>query len=263
MIYDCFTFFNEFDLLEIRLHELNPWVDRFVLVECAETFSGEPKPLWFDENKHRFEDFLPKIEHVIAPVVSKSTDAWDRQEGQRDCAKKVLTSCADSDLILIGDVDEIVRGRDFVECQGARWNMTTFIHRNYFYYMNLLRPGGWPGTVMIPYVLLKTKYDSLFRARKWRRHGNKAKQSAWHFSNMGGKEAIKVKLKASCHFNTSSYKKMIEDERLLDDLMSGEARIKGRKLRVVPIDDSYPIWFRENLEKFKHLLTKEVPDDKS
>ena len=133
MIYDCFTFFNEFDILEIRLHEMDSWVDRFVLVESAETFSGIAKPLWFDENKHRFEDFLPKIDHVIAPVVSKSTDAWARQEGQRDCAKKMLASCADDDLILIGDVDEIVRGRDFVECQGGRKNMTTFLHRNYLH----------------------------------------------------------------------------------------------------------------------------------
>ena len=54
MIYDCFTFFNEFDILEIRLHEMNPWVDRFVLVESAETFSGNPKPLWFEENKQQW-----------------------------------------------------------------------------------------------------------------------------------------------------------------------------------------------------------------
>lgn len=57
MIVDCFTFFNEFDILEIRLHEMDPWVDLFVLVESAETFSGNSKPLWFEENQHRFKSF--------------------------------------------------------------------------------------------------------------------------------------------------------------------------------------------------------------
>ena len=45
MIYDCFCFFNELDLLEIRLNELNPVVDKFVLVEATMTHNGDKKPL--------------------------------------------------------------------------------------------------------------------------------------------------------------------------------------------------------------------------
>ena len=47
MLYDCFTFFNELDLLEIRFHEMSAIVDKFVVVEAAKTFSGQPKPLYF------------------------------------------------------------------------------------------------------------------------------------------------------------------------------------------------------------------------
>ena len=51
MVYDCFTFFNELDMLEIRLNTLAEVVDKFVLVEMAYTFQRKPKPLYFDENK--------------------------------------------------------------------------------------------------------------------------------------------------------------------------------------------------------------------
>ena len=50
MLYDCFTFFNELDILEIRLNEMAPVVDRFVLVEARKTFQGADKPLYFEEN---------------------------------------------------------------------------------------------------------------------------------------------------------------------------------------------------------------------
>jgi len=65
MIYDCFSFFNELDLLEIRLHELDPVVDKFVLVEASKTFQGKDKPLFYDENKERYKEFSEKIIHVV------------------------------------------------------------------------------------------------------------------------------------------------------------------------------------------------------
>jgi beta-1,4-mannosyl-glycoprotein beta-1,4-N-acetylglucosaminyltransferase len=259
MIYDCFTFFNEFDILDIRLHEMDPWVDRFVLVESGETFSGNPKPLWFLRNRHRFEAFLPKIDHLVAPLRRKGTNPWERQSLQRSFAMKVLDNCADGDLILISDVDEIIMGMDFAETQGDEKGMTTFYLKNYFYYMNLLRGGGWPGPVMMSYGTLKSDYDSsLWEARRLRRRcDQRIKKGGWHFSNMGGKDAVLLKIQSSCHYDISSYKKMATDEDFLYDLMEGKRTIKGRKMRVVPIDDSYPIWFKNNLEKFKHLLTKE------
>jgi beta-1,4-mannosyl-glycoprotein beta-1,4-N-acetylglucosaminyltransferase len=64
MIFDCFIFFNEFELLEIRLNELNDVVDKFVLVEATKTHQGKDKPLYFEENKKRFSDFSNKMIHI-------------------------------------------------------------------------------------------------------------------------------------------------------------------------------------------------------
>ena len=46
-IFDCFTFFNELELLELRLKMLSPYVDYFVLVESNITFRGDSKTFLF------------------------------------------------------------------------------------------------------------------------------------------------------------------------------------------------------------------------
>ena len=63
MIYDCFLFLNELDLLEIRLNELDEVVDIFVIVEFNRTFSNIPKSYYYDDNKNRFKKFHKKIRH--------------------------------------------------------------------------------------------------------------------------------------------------------------------------------------------------------
>ena len=64
MIYDCFTFFNELDLLEIRLNILDEYTDYFVIGESYETFSGLKKPLYYYENRERFEKWNDKIKRA-------------------------------------------------------------------------------------------------------------------------------------------------------------------------------------------------------
>jgi beta-1,4-mannosyl-glycoprotein beta-1,4-N-acetylglucosaminyltransferase len=118
MLFDCFTFFNELDLLQIRLREMTEIVDRFVLVEATKTFQGNPKPLYFQENKHLFQPFLHKIEHVVVEFpdvldneLSRKSPAWGREQHQRDAIARGLAHAAASDFVLMGDVDEIVSAR--------------------------------------------------------------------------------------------------------------------------------------------------------
>ena len=65
MVYDCFQFFNELDILNLRLHIMSPIVDKFVISEATTTFSGLPKPLYYEENKEMFKEFEDKIIHVV------------------------------------------------------------------------------------------------------------------------------------------------------------------------------------------------------
>jgi beta-1,4-mannosyl-glycoprotein beta-1,4-N-acetylglucosaminyltransferase len=109
MIYDCFTFFNEYTQLEIRLSELYSVVDKFVIVEATTTFSGEKKPLYFQQNKEKFNAYSNKIIHVVVNDMPKplNGDRWPVEEFQRNCIIRGLSNCTDKDIILISDVDEI------------------------------------------------------------------------------------------------------------------------------------------------------------
>jgi beta-1,4-mannosyl-glycoprotein beta-1,4-N-acetylglucosaminyltransferase len=120
-LYDCFTFFDELDLLEIRLNELYDVVDRFVLVEASSTFQGVPKPLIFEQNKARFARWIDKIKHVVCDfpdpmprLSSKSRKkqgeraiAWDREYYQRNQILRGLADARPDDVIMVSDVDEI------------------------------------------------------------------------------------------------------------------------------------------------------------
>ena len=100
MIYDCFSFFNELDLLEIRLNTLDSVVDKFVIVESTLTHTGNPKPLYYAENKKRFEKFKDKIIHIIVdefpsfPDATNREMAWIRENCQRNAILRGIPKTA-------------------------------------------------------------------------------------------------------------------------------------------------------------------------
>src|SRR6187551_3132995 len=101
MIYDCFPFFNELDILEIRLNSLNDSVDRFVLVESTRTHQGKPKELYYQNNKDRYAQFHSKIIHVISDVFPDSVHTpWQYEQFQRTEIKRGLVNCIPDDVII-------------------------------------------------------------------------------------------------------------------------------------------------------------------
>ena len=112
MLIDAFPFFNELDILELRLAELSSIVDRFVIVEANRTHKGTLKPLYYAENKARFAEWEKKIVHVICPLPDDGADlpAIRRREMmQRNAILEGVRDCADDDVIMISDADEIPR----------------------------------------------------------------------------------------------------------------------------------------------------------
>lgn len=106
-VWDCFLFFDEFDILELHLEELDDVVDHFVLVESTETFRGDPKPLHYADNADRFARFAPKIHHVVVEDTPRADNPWIAQFFQRDAIFRGASDAAPDDLVVIGDVDEI------------------------------------------------------------------------------------------------------------------------------------------------------------
>lgn len=106
MIFDCFIFNDELDLLELRLKFLGSHVDRFVLVESTRTLAGRPKPLHYQNNKERFAAWQNQIIHLIAP--ENNMQAWEYEFFQRNYIKQGLADAASNDIVFISDADEIL-----------------------------------------------------------------------------------------------------------------------------------------------------------
>jgi len=124
-IIDCFTFFNELDLLKFRLAELYDKVDHFILIESTKTFTGQVKPLYYSLNKDEFEKWNDKIIHVVVTDMPINLPQykidelvalpeirninWVREHHQRRSVVKGLNrlNLNFDDVIIMSDLDEI------------------------------------------------------------------------------------------------------------------------------------------------------------
>src|SRR5215207_4343303 len=99
-VFDCFPFFNELDVLEIRLAELDALVDCFVIVEATRTFTAKPKPLYYADNRERYDRFSHKIIHVVVDDLPLDAPThWIREAHQREAIMRGLTDARPEDRI--------------------------------------------------------------------------------------------------------------------------------------------------------------------
>lgn len=124
-IYDCFSFYNEFEMLDIRLKMLNDVVDYFVLVELPKTYSGKEKPRYFEENKQRYAEYLDKIIYISSDEVPDVTGFhdWTIAYFQRNCIFYALNGrCEKNDIIILSDLDEIPDPRIIRDLKNTKVN---------------------------------------------------------------------------------------------------------------------------------------------
>ncbi|XP_027332537.1 beta-1,4-mannosyl-glycoprotein 4-beta-N-acetylglucosaminyltransferase [Abrus precatorius] len=112
-IFDAIIFSNELDMLDIRWHELYPYVSKFVILESNTTFTGIPKPLLFSLNQARFTFAEQKIAHEIYPgkvaVPGSHEDPFVLESNQRGAMNSLLhrAGISNGDILLMSDTDEI------------------------------------------------------------------------------------------------------------------------------------------------------------
>lgn len=255
MIYDCFLFFNELKILELRLAELDTVVDRFVLVEGTKTFSGKPKPLYFHESRHLFLRYLHKITHVVVDdMPSDMESAWGAEAFQRNAMLRGLESAGPNDVVIISDVDEIPRAstvESFTPPMAA-------LELQYFYFAlnckNLA--GNWVGPVMAARNEITSPQEVRMLARRYWRTGVRVLNHAgWHFSFIHDSGGVQHKIEAFSHqeYNTLEYK---DPARIQDRLKFGLDIFDRRDHYwcAVPVDETFPSAIREHTERFQDLL---------
>jgi len=253
MIYDCFLFFNELELLEIRLNTLSPVVDKFVIAEATVTHTNQPKPLYFEKNKNKFKKFKDKIIHIVVDDSPDVSVPWIIINHQMAAVDRGLKKCKPNDTILVSCVDEIPKPEKILEWKDKPGKHKVFMQTLSYYYLNCVdyKDEVWDGTRMFSYKNLLT-YPSSYVAR-FTKPDVLIPDGGWHFSYIGGLKRIQKKVASMAHqeynneqFNTpENIKKAIaEGKDFLDH---------GLKFKI--IDKSFlPEYVLKNESKFKDLI---------
>ncbi len=282
MIYDCIPFFNELDILKLRLQIMAPYVDKFVLEEASVTFSGEPKEMVFDRHRDMFAEFADKIIYVAvedSPLAGVTTH--ERDYYQKNQLVRGLAGCAPDDIVIFGDVDEIPNPKALEEIL-ARFDPARVYHlaqRMFYCFLNMEEVSGsllsitgefpgveqkrWLGTKVCSYAGIPEQGIVYLReVAPEDERSVRVADGGWHFGYMGGNgerdvaKRIGVKVRAAAHqeYNSPRYLK-----EAVDRLMCGED-IFDRSCRFVrvPIDESYPAYLREHREEYDFLIAPEI-----
>lgn len=280
MVYDCFQFFNELDILKIRLNVLSPVVDRFVISEATETFSGIKKPLYYEENKDMFAGFADRIIHVTVDDTPEG-GTHERDTFQKNAVTRGLAGCTDEDIVIFSDLDEIPNPdkikeilRDFKQDK-----IYHFAQRLFYCYLNMEEVSGnllsyagefegvgrkkWIGTKMLSYKLLREQNLLLGELRFPERKeiGIRVDDGGWHFGYMGGhrqkdiKKRVQEKVISAAHQEYNSRHVL---SNVADQIKDGKD-IFGRNARFVrcEIDESFPMYIREHRKELDFLIMHE------
>ena len=290
-VYCVSQFFNELDLLEIKLHTLDPYVDCFIISESTKTHSGLNKPLYYKENKNRYLRFHHKIVHEI---IDNTPDSFEEIKERRASSTHYLDSifldkiihadwfsknvasyirdtyekehlffslfgcgCNNDDIVLFGDLDEIPSPQALI------WllenfepdNIYHFKQKMFYYYLNLeKRNEKWQGTLATSF---KNIVDSSFCKMRTHKEGFFVEDGGWHFTYMGGPQKVlqKVQSWGEQSLNVPMVINNIEDN-VIHSLSKGHDLFYRKADFVVrDIDDgTFPEYIVQNKKKFKHMI---------
>ena len=259
-IYDCFQYFNEDHMLDLRFNILNEHVDYFVISESTKTHQGDDKKLNFNINS--FPKYKNKIIYVVADFEKEK--GFEQHKGgesiieqhQRNNISNGLSKANDNDLIILSDSDEIPDLTKLDQMK-SKTKFAAFSQMMFMYKLNLqnLNENNWIGSKMclkknfpLPQKLrnMKFKYFPFWRIDKM---NIQIIKGGWHFSFLQTPADIAKKIKSYSHgeFNTLEN----SDEENIEKKISNNMDIfnRGFNLKKVEIDNNFPTYISKNKEK--------------
>ena len=265
---DCFMYFDEDLVLDIRLNTLNEKVDKFIIAEATKNHAGEPKKLNFNINK--FPKFKDKINYLIIddlPLDVKSfKKGWHenhaRDQFQRNALERGYKEFSDQDIIMISDIDEIPDPEKLKEFKIEK-KYACFLQKNFQSKLNLLNisDGDWAGTRICQKKYLRSpqwlRNFKLKRKSFWSMFENKMQiinNGGWHFSFLKDPQSIKHKIMSYSHqeYNTDEF----TNTDLIKEKISKGKDLFNRDIKYekININDNFPKYIIDNKEKFKDWI---------
>ena len=263
-IYDCFQYFDEDHMVDLRLNILDRYVDFFVISESTKTHQGKDKKINFDIKK--FPKFKKKIKFIVADyndsINFKNHVGGESpiEQHQRNSLIKGIENASSEDLIILSDSDEIPDLTKLNQIQDNK-KIIAFSQKMFMYKINLqnIDESNWIGskitkkkniTTMQNLRNLKFKKYPFWRIDKY---NLQTINGGWHFSFLQTPEQILNKIKSFSHgeFNINNVnEKNIEEKILKNEDIFG----RGITLKKTLLDSSYPNYIIENKEKFSKWI---------
>lgn len=286
-IYDVIIFFDELDLLEIRLSILDPYVDFFVIVESTESFSGNKHPEIFKINKDRYKKWSHKIlyysntdtpkdeadarnrlsqnknlteldrqiltDTITSDNVGKGVVHWLKEFYQKESIKKALVGLGDDDVCYVSDLDEVWNPELVIDY--SKDDIFKLRQTGYMYFLNNRTSeidwDVWSGTIVTKYKNIK--YSCLNHLRTHRKMASRyvfLRNGGWHFAFQGGYEGAKRKLVERGHF----FYKPEETVPNIKERVEKNIYYRGGKVKLWVDEGNLPKHILENKEKYKNML---------
>ena len=264
-IYDCFMYFDENLVTDMRLNILDKYVDKFVVVEATRDHSGKKKKLNFDIKN--FKKFENKIVHYIVDDIPEKVDnykkGWSpnfyRENFHRNSISKAIEVCEPNDLILISDADEIPNLDTLDKIKIKKFAL--FSQKNFYYKLNLQSDDRWLGTGACYKKYLKS--PQWLRNKRFLRRGffrriffktQIIENGGWHFSFLKTPEEIAKKMLSYGH---GELENLANIQNIKNSIQSKRFFIQPqKKLKSIKIDETYPDHIRNNKNIFVDWISE-------
>ena len=293
-IYDCFMYFDEDLLLDIRLNTLNNYVKKFIITEATYTHNGSKKKLNFDLNK--FQKFKDKIIYLVVDnqpenIMKLSEKDSKEEKGeklilngmardyfQRENLSRGIKFAEDDDLIIISDLDEIPNLEN-LNSKKIKDNIVIFEQKMFYYKLNLFYEDyNWMGSKATKKKnFLSPQWIRNIKGRKysrWRidtffskkKYSNLyfIKDGGWHFTCLRTAEELEKKLLNFAHhyeyeesgLTIDNLKKLIAEKRVMYDHSVDQKEYKwsGKSILKKVEINQLPEYIFSNTKKFEKWL---------
>ena len=266
-IYDCFPFYNELDLLDLRLAELYDHVDHFVIVEATTTFQSNPKELYLKDNWDRYAQYHDKMIHVIVDDAPGDPDAWVNDIFQRNAIMRGIVNADDEDIIIVGDADEILRPETIDHMRANPKDIMGFRTPYFNFKLNYMLVNN-SESYCVWIVACKKKYleaPDAFRGTRFALTQlpmnyeddtiRMYEHAGWHFTYLGDDEFIRNKIKSFAHTELNNNDVLSKIN--VNDMIKrgvGFNPLDARPFVQVAVDDYFPKTVVDNIDKYKDRI---------
>ena len=290
-VFDSIIFYNELDLLELRMNILDDVVDYFIITESNYTVSGDKKPLYFQENKERYSKWEHKIIHHITETIPDSYSDYMEKKPYYTNYDEVLSSAGgmraiqipirfqraiynrdnsiqailksnpdpDNDIIICSDADEIPNPLIFKNTDWFDPDKHYITKCRAFYYtLNNLYQEDWDGSRISTLSNIKNHSIDGFRQPHLNAKAYRIEDGGWHWSFFGKVEDMLDKLNAYEHQENNTKENR---EQLKKRVVNGEDPFGRSQFnqKIVPIDETFPEYILSNLEKYEDYINISPP----